>query len=455
MRAVGHQVQAHRPLLRLPDRHAQGSRSPACLLGPPTKTSRESILSVHARHRPPPGRAHRSVVGDAHPRAPRRQVFHARGVTDVEDTGVTWASRAVRALLAGAHVDVDARVPEHDGGGAVPPHARSSRLGRHLTGAPQRAFGAVGARDSHGRALRRRGALPAGREHDPTRQARGLPRPHGRAQRRRDGSSGRQRREDEGEGRPVPSESASVRPPCQHRRHRERQRGHAQRHARGKGRPGKHRMKPPAHEDDHEKRRDDGKDSHEGGGARRAATPAGDARPGQVMRPGTHLEGVLSQADSRSCDRARVCEGVRPYGEEAPGAYCGGAGSWAQQCARGASGEGGVLARHARARQGDVARSPDRAGGEDQPDVGAANARQVQARAQGCARQATTIVHASTLDPASCAFKRLRRACGRGGKGKVLGGQLARVLWAWPPRVRPSESAPPLGAAKCDNGPHV
>ena len=94
-------------------------------------------------------------------------------------------------------------------------------------------------------------------------------------------------------------------------------------------------------------------------------------------------------------------------------------------------------------------------GGEDQPDVWAANARQVQARAQGCARQATSIVHASTLDPASCAFKRLRRACGQGGKGKVFGGQLARALWAWPPRVRPPESAPPLGAAKCDNGPHV
>ena len=173
------------------------------------------------------------------------------------------------------------------------------------------------------------------------------------------------------------------------------------------------------------------------------------------MRPGPHLEGVLSQADSRPCDHTRVCEGARPYGEESAGAYRGGAGRPAQQCARVVSGEGGVLARHARARQGDVARSSDCAGGEDQPDVWAANARQVQARAQGCARQATSIVHASTLDPASCAFKRLRRACGQGGKGKVLGGQLARALWAWPPRVRPPESAPPLGAAKCDNGPHV
>ena len=136
VRAVGDQVQAHRPLLRLPDRHAQGSRPRACLLGPPTKKSREIILSVHSRHRPTPGRAHRSVVGDAHPRAPRRQVFHARGVTDVKDTGVTWASRAVRALLAGAHVDVDARVPEQDGGGAVPPHARPAELSGDLAGAP-------------------------------------------------------------------------------------------------------------------------------------------------------------------------------------------------------------------------------------------------------------------------------------------------------------------------------
>ena len=68
---------------------------------------------------------------------------------------VVGVARAVRAGIAVADVDIHASVPNQEGSGAVPPHARPAELSGDLAGAPQRALGRVGADDADRLALTR------------------------------------------------------------------------------------------------------------------------------------------------------------------------------------------------------------------------------------------------------------------------------------------------------------
>lgn len=124
---------------------------PLGVAGIPVQARGQRVLPIGARDGPPPPRGHGLLVGGAHARTPRGQVGDASRVADVEDgRGLLVRGRAStgRALFPVGDVDVDARGSQEDGGAGVPPDARPSQLGGHLSRAPQRAFGAVPADDA-------------------------------------------------------------------------------------------------------------------------------------------------------------------------------------------------------------------------------------------------------------------------------------------------------------------
>ena len=178
VRAIRDQVQLDGAGLRHPDPHAQDTGGSAGMVWIPSHARGESVARIRSGDRPPPLRCDRQIVGDAHLRAPGRQACDGGCVPDVHGRSVILrASRAVRARLASTHVDVHARVPQQDGGGAVPPHPRASHLRGYLPRAPQGTLGGVESRDTERgapRLIRRR------REEHALTGARGPSRPHAR-----------------------------------------------------------------------------------------------------------------------------------------------------------------------------------------------------------------------------------------------------------------------------------
>ena len=178
VRAIRDEVQLDGARLRHPDPHAQDAGGPTGMVWIPSHARGESVASIRSGDRPPPLRRDRQIIGDTHLRAPGRQASDGGRVPDVHGRSVILrASRAVRARLASTHVDVHARVPQQDWGGAVPPHPRASHLRGYLPRAPQGTLGGVESRDTERgapRLIRRR------REEHALTGARGPSRPHAR-----------------------------------------------------------------------------------------------------------------------------------------------------------------------------------------------------------------------------------------------------------------------------------
>ena len=95
------------------DSDAQDTGGAPRAIGIPVHLRGESVVSVGACDCPPPLGSHRQILGDAHLRAPWRQVRDGGSVPNVHGRPVALgAARAVRAIIACAHVDVHARMPE-------------------------------------------------------------------------------------------------------------------------------------------------------------------------------------------------------------------------------------------------------------------------------------------------------------------------------------------------------
>ena len=213
VRSVRDQVEGHGSRLGSPDDDAEASGNPLGVAGIPVQARGQCVLVIGTRDGPPPPGGHGLLVGDAHARAPRGQVGDASRVADVEDgRGLLVRGRASagRASFPVGHVDVDALGSQEDGRAGVPPDARPSHLGGHLSRAPQRAFGAVSADDAEGGGIPRLGG-GLGRQGDARAEPAGPTGPHGGPPGRWGSARVRKRGEHEGEGCAVPPASAPPR----------------------------------------------------------------------------------------------------------------------------------------------------------------------------------------------------------------------------------------------------
>ena len=214
MRTVGNQVQVDRPLLSDTDPHAESTAASPRRGRVPVEPRRQAVARVCPRDGPPPVRAHGLVIGDAHLRAPGRKERQRGGVSDVERrTGDV--SRAVRAGIAVADVDIHTRVPNEHGSGAVPPHARPAKLSGDLAGAPQRALRRVGTDDADRLALARLSTVSGRRQLHASTHARGATRPHGSPRSARGSGRGRKPRKDQSKRPAVPAQATPACPPPQ------------------------------------------------------------------------------------------------------------------------------------------------------------------------------------------------------------------------------------------------
>ena len=320
------------------------------------------------------------------------------------------AARAVRATIGSAYVDVHARMPEQDGCGAVPPDPRPSHLRGNLPCAPQRALRGVCARDTDRRALPR--LVRSRGQEDAMARARRTPGPHACSNGTRRGSGVGEPRENQGERRPIPSPA----PPTSSAREHDCE--PAQEHHRSRSKNAQHagsarcRAQPPSHESDHDGDGDQGSSPQEGRTRQCAPASSLDTGPHEAQGARANLKDILAKAQA-----SPGCQGLPGVPSPPPtqsGAHPKRRGHrrGIQDCPAPVRGEESVLARHARARQGNLSRPSHRAGGKHEADVGAIHARQMQVGAQGRSGEATGILHASTIPPRSRAIKQHELACG-------------------------------------------
>lgn len=243
-------------------------------------------------------------------------------------------------------------------------------------------------------------------------QGRCPPRPHGCSQ--RTGSICRcgERRQDERQSRSVPAETTPMCAERQGYRRAEQRRDETPCKRQEQRRSGRHGAQAPGHQREHEDRRDQGKHPQEGESLEHPAAWSIAARPRQATRPWTDLESVLTQANrgARS-QRSSVACGQRhaQAGHPSDRRRADRAQDSLSVCRR----KDRVLACDARAGQRNVPRASDHSGSKGQSDVGTVDAGQVQVRAQGSAREATAIVHGTTIKPPPGANKRCGEPCGR------------------------------------------
>ena len=145
------------------------------------------------------------------------------------------------------------------------------------------------------------------------------------------------------------------------------------------------------------------------GSTRRRENPLNTPRPGRslpghVRRRGRGRTSKVSQRSSVACGQRHAQAGHASDRRRADRAQ-----DSLSVCRR----KDRVLACDARAGQRNVPRASNHSGSEGQSDVGTVDAGQVQVRAQGSAREATAIVHGTTIKPPPGANKRCGEPCGR------------------------------------------
>ena len=414
VRSVRDQVEGHGSRLGSPDDDAEASGNPLGVAGIPVQARGQCVLVIGTRDGPPPPGGHGLLVGDAHARAPRGQVGDASRVADVEDgRGLLVRGRASagRASFPVGHVDVDALGSQEDGRAGVPPDARPSHLGGHLSRAPQRAFGAVSADDAEGGGIPRLGG-GVGRQGDARAEPAGPTGPHGGPPGQWGSARVRKRGEHEGEGRPVPPASALPRASNPRDRAGAREEGDDGGadpqclRARDEG------VQSPGHERTHDDDGDEWGSAQEGGRGEGSPASSVDDRPGYRAWPGPHLQDVASDPRPPASGQARPRPEASPHAQACADPDRRGAREGAQACSPAPRGKIGVFACDARARQGNIPGAAHHTGRENEPHVGTVHARQVEVRSQGRSCQATRIAHAPTIARAPRAFKRRARPCG-------------------------------------------
>ena len=300
-------------------------------------------------------------------------------------------------------------MPEEDGCGAVPPDPRPSHLCGNLPCAPQRALRGVCARDTDRCALPR--FVHSRGQEDATAHARRTPGPHACPNGTRRGSGVGEPRENQGERRPIPAPASAANSPrerdCEPTQEDHRSRSESDQHPRS----ARGRTQPPPHQSNHDEHGEQGSSPQERRTRQRAPASSLDPRPREAQGARANLKDILAKAQA-----SPGCQGLPGVPSPPPtqsGAHPKRRGHrrGIQDCPAPVRGEESVLARHARARQGNLSRPSHRAGGKHEADVGAIHARQMQVGAQGRSCEATGILHASTIPPRSRAIKRGERPC--------------------------------------------
>ena len=272
-------------------------------------------------------------------------------------------------------------MPEQDGCGAVPPDPRPSHLRGNLTRAPQRALRGVCARDTDRCALPR--FVHSRGQEDATAHARRTPGPHARPNGTRRGSGVGEPRENQGERRPIPAPASATSSA------RERDNEPTQEDHRSRSESDQHprsacgRTQPPSHESNHDEHGEQGSSPQERRTRQRAPASSLDPRPREAQGAWANLEDVLAEPQA-----SPGCQGLPGAASPPPAQLSAypkrrGRRRGIEDGPAPVRGEEDVLARHARARQGNLSRPTHRTGGKHEAHVGARRARQMQIGAQG------------------------------------------------------------------------